>query len=106
MGRYPAAHPTRENPHMARALPVFLLSLLALLGPGNGARPLRAGEEGADLDEKLLKDHGIATDGPGLLDYFRRRTPGEGDRRRLEQLVRQLGSPSYRARQQATSELV
>jgi HEAT repeat protein len=57
-------------------------------------------------DEALLKEAGVVPDGPGLLEFFRKRSLTEADRQRLEQRVRQLGSRAYRERTKATSELM
>ena len=48
----------------------------------------------------------LPTDGPGLLAFFRKRTPNEQTRARIEVLVEQLGSDSYSQREQASAELV
>src|SRR5437763_1722749 len=48
----------------------------------------------------------VGTDGPALLGYFRRRTVGEAERQRLEQLIRQLGDDAFAARERAADELV
>src|SRR5262249_46223025 len=56
--------------------------------------------------EKQLKDAGLPTDGPGLLDFFRKRTLSNADQEKLQTLVRQLGDDTFRAREQATRELV
>jgi HEAT repeat protein len=70
----------------------------------NGA--VGAADPATAADEALLKEAGVATDGPGLLAFFRKRTLTDADRKRLELLVRQLGSTSYKQRQEAQAELV
>jgi HEAT repeat protein/outer membrane protein assembly factor BamB len=71
------------------------------------ARPARAAElEGLAADEHLLKEAKIATDGPGLLSFFRERTLTGPNRARAVALVQKLGNPSYRIREQASVDLV
>src|SRR5262249_42782358 len=56
-------------------------------------------------DEKLLKEHGIATDGEGLVQFFRQRSLKEV-KEHLEGWVRDLGSASFHKRQEATQQLI
>jgi HEAT repeat protein len=56
-------------------------------------------------DELLLKEAKVATDGPGLLEFFRRRIPADKDKTRITGLIRQLGSSNFQAREKATQEL-
>jgi HEAT repeat protein len=66
-----------------------------------------AGEDTTAGDEDLLVSAGIATDGPGLLEFFRVRSLPAAERRALlEKLVRQLGSKKYKERKHAAAELV
>jgi hypothetical protein len=73
---------------------------LVLLAPLLPAR-----ENPEDTDLKTLRAAQVATDGPGLLDYFRRRTIGESERERIVALIQQLGDDSYAVRDRATSAL-
>ena len=57
-------------------------------------------------DEQVLKSAGIATDGPGLIAYFRRRTPSSLEEATLRQRAAQLGSGTYSVRIKATDELI
>src|SRR5207244_579141 len=57
-------------------------------------------------DEKLLQEAGLKTDGPALLDFFRKRTLSEADIAKLAEAVRQLGDNSFSVREKATAELV
>src|SRR4051812_13167760 len=58
-------------------------------------------------DERLLKEAHIATDGPGLLVFFRQRTVGSaGDDKRLQFLVKQLGDDEFSTREAATQQLI
>jgi HEAT repeat protein len=80
--------------------------LLAWLPAGLSVPPVEGAEKITPSDEALLKEAKVAGDGPGLLRYFRERTLTDQDRKRLERLVRQLGSKSFRQRQRAHAELV
>jgi hypothetical protein len=75
-------------------LPAILCSLCL------GGSPVRAGE-----DEDVLRAAGVATDGPGLLDFFRKHTLREVDRARVAALVRQLGDDAFAVREKASEEL-
>src|SRR5216684_3898718 len=57
-------------------------------------------------DERLLKDNKIATDGPGLLEFFRKRAVSAADEDHLKALIRQLGDDDFWKRQQASGQLV
>src|SRR5581483_3366028 len=72
--------------------------------PGGAAEPAKAAEPAAaDLD--LLSKSGIGTDGPGLVEFFRKRTVSDTDRGKIKELVRQLGADSYQARENASAQL-
>jgi HEAT repeat protein len=67
----------------------------------------RAGEASTADDQAFLENVGVATNGPGLLEFFRIRSLPEAERRTLlEKLVRQLGSKTYKERKKASAELV
>ncbi len=70
----------------------------------SGAEPPVLSE--AAEDEHLLKEAKVATAGPGLLEFFRRRVPTENDQARFTGLIRQLGSSDFQTREKATSELI
>ena len=57
-------------------------------------------------DEQILKKAQVATDAPGLLKFFEKRTLAEGDRDKVKALIRQLGSDVFRLREQAGTELI
>ncbi len=57
-------------------------------------------------DERTLQAHKIPTDGPGLLDYFRRRTASSADQAEIGRRVQLLGDPSYAAREEASRKLI
>jgi HEAT repeat protein len=75
------------------------LALLLVAAPA-------VGDDIAADDARLLRDAGIGTDPAALLDFFRKRTPTDADRRRIADLVRQLGSEAYAEREAASRELV
>jgi hypothetical protein len=69
-----------------RRLPTLAaLSLLALCPPGG-----RGAEGQATGDERLLREAGVKTDGPGLLAFFRRQTASEEGRLPRAILARHL----------------
>ena len=61
---------------------------------------------GLAQDEQALKVAGIATDGPALLEYFRRRTPSAQEHATLRQRAAQLGSSVFSVRVKATDDLI
>jgi HEAT repeat protein len=54
---------------------------------------------------KFLQGAGVATDGPGLLEFFRKQTLSDEQRRAIGKLIVQLGDDSFQVREQATQEL-
>ena len=59
------------------------------------------------VDElKMLRDAGIKTDGPGLLEYLRKQTHPEADATRMETLIRELGDDEFLVREEAYSKLL
>jgi HEAT repeat protein len=81
---------------------VVLFSILTLVGLS--ARAAGADAESA-ADEELLRAAHIPTDGPGLLEFFRKRTPDAQTRSRIEELIGQLGSSAFIQRERAGREL-
>jgi hypothetical protein len=59
----------------------------------------------AAADEAVLKRAKVAVDGPALLAFLRRRTPGPEMREKVGALIKQLGAPAFRTRTRATDEL-
>jgi HEAT repeat protein len=57
-------------------------------------------------DEKLLQDHGVKTDGPGLLAFLRERSLDEDERARMAALVKQLGDSEFDKREAASEKFV
>lgn len=63
-------------------------------------------ENAAEMDEKLLRSHGIGATGPDLVRYLRDRTLSKEQQDQLAARVQQLGDSSYSVRVQATSQLI
>ncbi len=80
---------------------VLVLAAVLLLGP-----TLRAGDNATADDEQILKKANQPADGPALLEFFRKRTLTRADQERMDALVRQLGSKTFRLRSQASAELI
>ena len=57
-------------------------------------------------DEQILKHAGIATDGQGLIDYFRRHTLSAEEQAALRQRATQLGNNIFSVRVKATDDLI
>jgi HEAT repeat protein len=57
-------------------------------------------------DEAILKKADVATTGPGLLEFFRKRTLTGAYQERIVALVQQLGDSSYKVRRQASKDLI
>src|SRR5262245_13646998 len=57
-------------------------------------------------DEQLLRGAEVPVDGPELLDFFRKRTLTEDDRKQVQAMIRQLGDDSFQVRQKALTDLV
>jgi HEAT repeat protein len=74
-----------------------LLALLAASPPASAAS--------AAQDEELLRSAGISADGPGLLEFLRRRSVGETDPGKIAALVARLGGDAASARK-ACGEIV
>ena len=88
---------------MARVFACLLcvLSVMAVL-------PVRAGPSATEIadDEKILKLAKLASDGQGLLGYFRAATPTEAARQKLVERIQQLGSNTFVVREKASEALV
>ncbi len=60
----------------------------------------------AAVDEETLRAAGVATDGPGLLAFFRKQTTAEPTRAQVLDLLRQLGHDTFEMREKASAALV
>ena len=77
---------------------LVVVSLLA-------ARGSAADKEALARDERLLRGAGVATDGPGLLAFFRQHTTNDADTASIERLIKDLGSDHFPARERASARL-
>lgn len=57
-------------------------------------------------DEQLLQAAKVATDGPALVQYFRKRIVADVDAGKLRDLIRQLGDDDFLTRERASAGLV
>jgi outer membrane protein assembly factor BamB len=78
---------------------------LLIVGTAWAGRAAAADDDTA-ADERLLRSARVGTDGPGLIEFFRKRTLRDADRANVQTLIRQLGDSSYRAREKASDSLV
>jgi HEAT repeat protein len=83
------------------AVGIFVMAIALSISRADASAPSETAE-----DELLLKEAKVPTDGPGLLEFFRRRVPTEKDQTRITELIRQLGSSDFQNRQKATQELI
>jgi HEAT repeats len=67
--------------------------------------PVAADPTRLAAEEVALQTAARADDAGAALDFFRKRTPSEDQRRHLQALVRQLSDDSFEARQKASAEL-
>lgn len=81
----------------------FTIALVALTVPALAAH---ADEATRALDEALLKEAKVSTNGPALLQFFRDRTLSSNERARLQQVVRELGDEEFNVRQKASRTLI
>ena len=80
--------------------------LMLALAAGLTAALASAQDDAPNPDEKLLQAANLKTDGPALLEFFRKRTLPEAQQETIRGLIRQLGADNYRVREQAAAALV
>jgi hypothetical protein len=85
---------------------MFLLTFALLRLPAPAALQAADDPDPVKQDEETLKAAKIATDGPGLLEFFRRRTLTNADLKRIKELIHDLGDDSFETRQNASAQLV
>jgi hypothetical protein len=56
-------------------------------------------------EEQILKDAKIASDGPSLLEFFRKRIVSARQLERIDALISRLGDEDFKVREQAAAEL-
>jgi hypothetical protein len=81
------------------------LWLAACLLPLVTLPPGKAETAAGGADEKLLQAAGVGTDGAALRAYFRKRTLTPAAQKKIDALVGQLGSRSYKIRHRASVRL-
>src|SRR5437879_6162792 len=75
---------TRASVRRTLAMPLLTrISLACCLGFGVVAGALAGSQDSRERDEQTLKEAGVAGEGKGLLDFFRKRTLTPEDRREL-----------------------
>jgi HEAT repeat protein len=82
-----------------------LLPMLAALGLGLTLLRADSDTPEMDADEQILKDAGMAADGSALLDFLRKRTLTDEQRKQLPGLLEQLESRQFLERQDASEKL-
>jgi HEAT repeat protein len=90
---------------MTRALWLFAAAafvLFALAVPGRAAPPA----DDTAADEQLLKGAKVATDGPALLAYLRKRVLTEADSAKVAAAIAKLGDEEFKVREQASADLI
>ncbi|HEV3119392.1 MAG TPA: HEAT repeat domain-containing protein [Gemmataceae bacterium] len=88
-------------------MPLLTRILLACcLGFGVVAGALAAAQDSRERDEQTLKEAGVAGEGKGLLDFFRKRTLTPEGQKRIEIMVRELGDSRFKIRAKASADLV
>ncbi|HKI38452.1 MAG TPA: HEAT repeat domain-containing protein [Gemmataceae bacterium] len=80
-----------------------LALVVLLLAAAVRAEPPAALDTAAD--EKLLREAGVKTDGPALVEFFRKRLPAEVTPEKLAAFVKQLGDESFDVREKASADL-
>jgi HEAT repeat protein len=65
-----------------------------------------AANEQVAADVAVLTSAAVKTDGESLLGFFKKRTLPDDERETVRKLIRQLGSETYRLREQAMAELI
>ncbi len=95
------ARPIAEH-HVMRGISCAAFLLVSLL-PG---QLLQAAEPAVSPEERLLREQGVATDGPGLLAFLRAQVPSLGEQERLSATIAQLGHRSFSIREKASKTLV
>lgn len=83
------------------------LALLLVLGLTSAGRSvLAADSQTLAADEQTLKAAGLVPTGPGLLEFFQKRTQVKVERQNLAALVHQLGDKTPAIRDRAAGELI
>ncbi len=84
---------------------VVLCALLVVCLVPSSARIRAAEPDQVAADTELLRSAGVATDGPGLIEYFRKRVVNDHDREQVAKLIRDLSNEDFDVREKATAAL-
>lgn len=87
---------------MLAARTLLLAGLVSCLA----ALSLQGDESTQTADEATLRSAGFTTDGPGLLDFFRKRTLSPEEQAKLADTIRKLGDNAFGVREKATRDLI
>jgi HEAT repeat protein len=87
-----------------RVCGLTLASMMGLCSFGSALPAIESNS--AKADEQALKQAGLSTETPALLEFFRKRTLTETGQAQIKELVRQLGAKPFRTRARASAELV
>ncbi len=103
--------PAVLKPAQPPAPPPFIPKQPPILIQPSDPKPPPAEKEPRKLsapltDEQLLKNAGIKSDGPDLIEFLRQRTLTDDARPNVQKLIRQLGSVSYHEREKAMHDLI
>jgi HEAT repeat protein len=82
--------------------PLVVTACLGLAGAARADDPAKAVAE----DEKALTGSGLKTDSAALLEFFRQRTLNAEEKARVEALIKDLGAPGFKTREQASAHLI
>ncbi|MGH7171777.1 MAG: HEAT repeat domain-containing protein [Gemmataceae bacterium] len=93
-------------PGIARPIGLFVICVYLCSSAATFPRGANAAEPSAEPDVAKLQAAGIATDGAGLADYIKQRTVTVADEKRIKALVRRLGDDEFKAREEASRQLV
>jgi HEAT repeat protein len=69
-------------------------------------RAAPAADDAAAADEQLLRSLNLPQDGAGLVDFFTKRTLRDGDRPKVQAMIRKLGDDDFDVREKAMADLV
>src|SRR5262245_46973599 len=79
--------------------------VLLVGGLGLSAARADADKEQQQADEVLLEKLGFKSDGPALVEFFKKRTLSKEEVQKLADTVKLLGDDSFQVREKATEDL-
>jgi len=80
---------------------ILFVGLLLSGGSAATAEP----PERPSPEENILREAGVAVDADGLLAFFRQRTLGDAESKRIGEIIKRLGADDFDDRQRAAKEL-